>query len=88
MARYNDLSCHCDKWTNAKLMREARGYANMESFSVGYNDIPANYREGWHDQVNPDATRIDDFCREQSRIYRDTWLKPLLDEIERRFVKA
>lgn len=87
MARYNDASSDCARWTNAKLMSEARRLANFESFSVGFNEIEATYRVGWHDQVNPAAPRIEDFVRNQTRLYRETWLKPILDEIERRFVK-
>jgi len=86
--RYNDMSPHPDRWTNAKLIREARAYANLEQFSVGYNEIPANYPEGWHDQVSPDEPRIDEFVRRQTRIFRESWLNPILDEIERRFVKV
>ena len=88
MARYDDLSPYPEKWTNAKLMREARSHAHLETFSVGYNTIPAIYREGWHDQANKGQMPVEEFCREQTRIYRETWLNPILDEIECRFVKA
>lgn len=87
MARYNDSSPHPDKWTNAKLMAETRKYANLESFSVGYNEIEATYRAGWHDQVNPSSPRIEEFVRDQTRIYRQSWLVPILDELQRRFLK-
>lgn len=87
MARYNNQSCDHTRWSKQKLIREIRKYANMESFSVGWNDIPAAYKVGWHDQVNPDAPRIEEFCRNQTRLYRETWLNPLIDELERRFCK-
>jgi len=88
MARYNDMSCHPQRWTNAKLMREARKCANLERFSCVHNDIEANYRVGWHNQVNKDQMPVEDFVREQTRPYRQSWLDPILDEIERRFVKV
>lgn len=88
MARYNNASCDHTKWTNAKLISEAKKYANLESFSVGYNEVAGCYKTGWHDQVNKDQMPIEDFVREQTRLYRVTWLQPLLDEIERRFLKG
>lgn len=82
--RYNDNSSDCERWTNAKLMREARKYANLESFAGGYFE-PMTFTPGWANQTNsPDVA---DFCREQTRIYRETWLKPIMDEIARRFCK-
>lgn len=84
--RCNDKSPHPRYWTNAKLMRGARKYANLESFSVGlYNGEEAAFKPGWKGQTgSPDVA---DFCREQTRLYRDSWLQPILDEIEKRFVK-
>ena len=32
--RYRDSSCHPTEWTNAKLMREARRFANYEKFVI------------------------------------------------------
>lgn len=87
MARYNDGSIYHEKWTNSKLMSEARKYANLESFSVGwYDGEEVTFKPGWASQTG--SPEIADFCRERSRIYRETYLNPLLDEIERRFVKA
>lgn len=88
MARYRDSSSSCHCWTNAKLMREAKRLANLESFSVGWNDIPAEFKIGWHEQVNPNSPRVDDFILAQTKLYRETWLAPILNEIERRFVKT
>jgi len=86
MARYNDGSPHPDRWTNAKLMREARKYANLESFAVGhYDGDEITFKPGWITQTC--SPEIDKFCRDQTRLYRQNWLTPILDEIERRFVK-
>jgi hypothetical protein len=87
MAHYNDMSSDHTKWSKAKLLREIRKYANMESFSVGYNEIEVAYNVGWHEQVNKNMPSVEDFCREQTRIYRESWLNPLIDELERRFCK-
>jgi len=86
MARYNDASPYCRRWTNAKLMAEANKYANLESFSVGhYEGDTVTFKPGWASQNgSPD---IADFCRERTRLYRQTYLQPILDEIQRRFLK-
>ena len=90
MARYRDSSPHPADWTNRKLMAEAMKYANLESFSVGFFDGPeTTFRPGWHNQQQePKGPTVDDFCRQQTRLYRATWLQPVLEEIERRFVKV
>jgi hypothetical protein len=87
MARYNDASPHPDKWTNAKLMREARRVTSFNDFGSGHFDgkEPVTFHPGWSNQTgSPD---LGDFVREHTRLYRDSWLNPILDEIERRFVK-
>lgn len=87
MARYNDQSSNHTHWTNRKLMAEVRKYSNLESFSVGHYDGPdVAFTRGWVGQVND--TDPADFARDVSRLYRDSWLNPLLDELERRFVKV
>lgn len=80
MARYNDLSPHVENWTNAKLMREARRLANLEGFGAS---LPESCPPlgGW-------MTDHGDAIREATAPYRDSWLTPVLDEIERRFVKS
>ncbi len=86
MARYDDSSVYVERWTNAKLMREARKYANLESFSTGFFDgSETTFKPGWASQTG--SPPVDEFCREQTRIYRTSYLTPILDEIERRFVK-
>jgi hypothetical protein len=87
MGFHGDASSDHTKWSTRKLIAEIKRLANFETFSVGWNDIPAEYKVGWHEQVNPDAPRIEDFIRAQTRIYRDTWLNPLIEELERRFTK-
>jgi hypothetical protein len=67
----NDNSIYCENWTNAKLMREARKLANLENFGMIDRAGPLN----------------GDTIREATRLYRGSWLNPVLDEIERRFVK-
>lgn len=85
MARRNDSSPHPDQWTNAKLMAEARKYANLVSFSTGHYDGPeVTFRPGWASQTG--SPEVPDFCREQTRLYRESWLEPILDELQRRFL--
>lgn len=79
MARMDDSSPYVGRWTNAKLMREARRLANLEGFG-GYLPIGHVGRGFPHDDG--------DAIREATRNYRASWLNPILDEIERRFVKG
>lgn len=81
MARYNDNSPHPQHWTNAKLIRELRSKANLERFSA---NIPADYKPASFSAGKDDG----DMIREATRLYRDSWMNPILDEIERRFVKT
>jgi hypothetical protein len=83
--RYNDQSTDVTRWTTTKLFRRLRETANLTTFGVDQNEIAATYKVGWHDQVNKDQPRIDDFIREQTRVYRQSWLDPIIDELERRF---
>ena len=78
MPRMDDNSSDCRRWTNRKLMREARKYANLESFGSYFRDEAVTFGT---------QQESADFIRAETRIYRDSWLTPLLDEIERRFVK-
>lgn len=87
MGYRNDASSDCTKWSNRKLIAEIDRLANFKDFSVGWNTIPASYRVGWHDQVNDGQPKVEDFVRDQTRIYRDTWLNPLIAELKRRLVK-
>lgn len=81
MARYNDTSSQIDKWTNRKLMSEARRHANLETFSAG---TMRSFSQEPFPVAGDDPS---DFVREETRLYRQSYLNPILDEIERRFVK-
>lgn len=78
MARMDDLSSDYRRWTTAKLIREIRSKANLERFGgylpEGYNCRGFPYDDG-------------DAIREATRIYRESWLNPLIDELERRTIK-
>lgn len=81
MGRRYDNSPHPCDWTNKKLMAEARKFANLENFSGS-----CGYRS---DMVLADFPADNGpTLREHTRIYRNSWLNPILDEIEKRFVKA
>lgn len=60
--------------TNRELVAELRRVANMERFETC--------------QFGPAPAPVSgDEIREMTRIYRASWLAPLLDEIERRLVR-
>lgn len=77
MPCYNDLSPDYERWTNAKLMREITRVASFEKFGDYFREAAVTF-----------GTQEDcgDFIRETTRIYRQTWLEPLLEEVTRRFV--
>lgn len=76
MARYDDTSMDVTRWTNRKLMAELRLKANLSTFQrlmVGSGENTA---------LTADA------IRNVTRPYRDSYLNPVIDEIERRFVRT
>lgn len=79
MARYNDASSHPDRWTNAKLIRQLKAGAAYETAGLnlpeGYVPVP------WH--MGSDTPAI----IEATRIYRQSWVDPIIAEIEKRFCK-
>lgn len=78
--RRNDNSTDHTRWTNHKLMVELQRYADMTNMSV---NLPENYvPQPWHRGGN-DAEAI----REATRIYRVSWLDPLIAEATRRLCK-
>lgn len=78
MARCNDSSPDCQRWTNRKLLAEIRRYANLETFGSFFRNAPADFST---------QSESGDFIRRETQVYRETWLLPLLDEIERRMLK-
>lgn len=89
MAFCDDSSHDCARWSYAKLMREIRSFSNQERFSPSAGDI-AEIARLHHETRNNTVTTSDATeaaYKEASRIYRETWLNPLLDELERRLVK-
>lgn len=77
--RTNDSSPHPQRWSNVKLMREAHAHANLDTFS---GSLPDGQYVGGFPRDHGDA------IREATRLYRQSWLNPILAEIERRFVKV
>lgn len=78
MANWRDSSCHPQDWTMRKLLREIRGFANFERFG-GTIEVDASK----NDYLRDDGPAL----REGTHLYRDTWLNPLLDELDRRLIK-
>ncbi|AHJ10757.1 hypothetical protein P106B_74 [Rhizobium phage vB_RglS_P106B] len=78
MARMNDNSTYVGRWTTAKLFAELNKSANLESFSMS--------------DMNGIATKRGNECanaiREATRLYRETWMQPIINELERRFNKG
>jgi len=77
MARYNDNSPHPRDWTNAKLIHELNRTANLKDFGIFV-----------YDGIIAKGDDCADAIREKTRLYRQTWMQPVIDEIERRFVKV
>jgi len=60
------------RMTNAQLIARLRTVANLESFATP-----------------PDEKRLDGAgVRDLTRLYRDTWLAPLLDLVEQRLTRG
>lgn len=75
MARMNDDSPYAERWTNTKLFREVRRYANLEHFSGSGVDVETILR--------PFPKDNGDIFREATRIYRHQ-LNHLLDILAKR----
>ena len=80
MARMNDSSAYYGEWSKRKLINQIRKYSNMESFGGALPD-DFEYKPGFPNDHGP-------AIREATRIYRDSWLNPLIDELERRLIKG
>ena len=63
------------KKTNAQLIARLRETANLATYSEGLQGC---------DAAKPVSA---DTIRDQTRLYRETWLAPIIDEIEARLVK-
>jgi hypothetical protein len=78
MARYNDNSCYYKDWTNKKLISELTKTANLETFSDSIFD-------GNLPNVCGEEASI--AIRERTKLYRESWMQPIIEEIERRLIK-
>jgi hypothetical protein len=76
--RTDNSSSDCRNWTTAKLLSEIRKYANLESFGSYFRDDPVSFG---HQQESGD------WIREETRRYRETWLNPMIDELEARLTR-
>lgn len=76
--RYNNMSSDYAKWSPQKLFARLRETANLESFcdSIFDGDLPA---------VRGDESAT--VMRERTRLYRESWMQPIIDELERRMIK-
>lgn len=75
MARMDDNSPYPQRWTTAKLFRELNKYANLETFGSCFRDEPVSF--GCQQESA-------DFIREETRLYRRSWLQPIINELARR----
>ena len=78
MSGYNNSSPDCTRWTNARLIDEARRLSELSGFGHFFRDQPVIL--GVQEDSGP-------FIREETRLYRETWLNPILDEIDARLTK-
>lgn len=64
----------------AEKLRTAREFANFERASFSFKDE----RLILHGRTYPDDKRdwiVDDFIKERTRLWRESWLLPILDEL-------
>ena len=74
--------------TNQQLIDELRRTANMELMGVTFSrDTLAKMLTAYEDSSISRHDVHADAIREATRLYRDSWVNPVLDEIERRLVK-
>ena len=76
--RYSDNSSDITKWSKQKLIARLRQTANLETFSDSIFD-------GNLPNVCGEEASI--AIRERTRLYRESWMQPIIDEIERRLLK-
>ncbi len=77
--RMNDQASSPQRWTNAKLFKELMNKANLESFSGNLTVTP--------EQAIKDCDMFadaGDTIREATRLYRQSWMNPLIKELARR----
>lgn len=72
--------------TNKELIAELRRIANFETFGGG-GWIEVKSKNIFSRELHGFSGDVSDLVRDQTRIYRDSWLAPLLDEVEKRLVK-
>ena len=79
MGYRDDSSPHIDRWTNAKLFRELKRLLSMESarFNLPEGYSPAPYHNGDDTAAIAEATRV----------WRQSWVDPIVEELEKRAVK-
>lgn len=87
--RINNNSHDCRDWTMGKLVSEIRRYANMENMGA---DFTLDELEAMTDAARKLGIAASDIhstaIREVTRLYRDSWLNPLLNELQRRIEKT
>jgi len=78
MTRYNDASSDYRRWTNKKLIARLKQTANLETFcdSIFDGNLPNVFGEEGSNAI-----------RERTKLYRDSWMQPIIAKIERRLIK-
>lgn len=74
--RMDDYSSDHRRWSSRKLVKELRDKANLTSFSTPTCGLLPN-----------DPAVDADHIRHATKLYRDTWMNPIINELERRLVK-
>ena len=78
MGRRNNASIHSEDWTNEKIFDELRRHVDMETFGSYFRDQPI---------ILGCQAESGDFIRAETRLYRQSWIHPLIDELQSRLIK-
>ncbi len=68
--------------TNATLIAELRHFATLES--ADFSRLPPH---DWRDALPTKEDEVTPFIRARTRVWRETWIVPLIAELEARLVK-
>lgn len=79
MARFNDNSSDYTRWSNKRLFERLEETANLKTFcdSIFDGNLPAVMGE-----------ESSDVIRERTRLYRESWMQPIIEELKKRILKS
>lgn len=84
--RRDDTSCRPSDWTVYKLLTELRKTVNYERASFAFPDCKVITTGTFEPRDDSRNVHPDDFIKERTRLHRETWIIPLIEELEKRFL--